>query len=284
MKDFKNFFDMPHNIRLYVIHTGYVHMDGNIHINKKSPVFKNKPADSRYNPSYCFLLTHPKMGHILIDTGLHPDFCLKETGNFGRLLGKIIKVKTEKGQDVISRISSLGLSVQDIGYIIMTHLHSDHASGLPLFEDCSRCAVYADGDEIRAANSPLCLLRGYVKGHFKNMNIRHFNYSSALYPFEQVSDIFGDGSVFIIRTSGHTPGHVSVLLNMKNGPLLLTGDAAHRQENIAERVPTVGDYRSGLASINKLKQFLNEYPTTRVIYSHDPDQIGSLKLSPDYYE
>lgn len=284
MHDWKHVFSRPGRIRLYIIHTGNVHMDGNIHLNKKSPVFKTKPRDTRYNPVYCFLIAHPDRGLVLIDTGIHPDFCRKPTGNFGWLLGRIIKIKTHRGGDVISQINSIGLSAQDIEHIVMTHLHPDHSSGLPLFEKCSRCTVYTDIDEYKTATSPFGISRGYLKEHLLGMKIQHFNYTLNLKPFSHVSDFFGDQSLLIIRTPGHTRGHVSVLLNMQAGPLLLTADAAHRHENLAEQVPTVGEYRTSLDTIRRLVEYMNEYPEIRAIYSHDPDQINGLKLFPDYYE
>lgn len=284
MNDWKQIFTRPGGIRLYVIHTGNVHMDGNIHFNKKSPDFKTKPRDTRYNPVYCFLIAHPERGFVLIDTGIHPDFCQKATGNFGLLLGRLIKIRTEKGRDVISQINSIGLSAHDIKHIVMTHLHPDHSSGLPLFNKCAQCIVYTDIDEFRAASSLFGMFQGYLKEYHKGMKIQHFDYALKLKPFDLVSDFFGDESVFIIKTPGHTRGHVSVLLNMKDGPVLLTSDAAHRHDNLAEQIPTVGEYHPSLATLRRLVEYMDVYPATRVIYSHDPDQINRLKLFPEYYE
>lgn len=284
MNDWKQVFERPCGIKLYVIHTGNVHMDGNIHFNKKSPVFKTKPKDTRYNPVYCFLIDHPEKGLALIDTGIHPDFCRQATGNFGRLLGKLIKIKTETGLDVISRINSIGLSAHDIKYIVMTHLHPDHSSGLPLFKKCTQCTVYTDIDEFNSARSLFGVLQGYLKEHHRGMKIKHFDYALKLKPFDQVADFFRDGSVLIIKTPGHTAGHVSVLLNMKEAPVFLTGDAAHRHENLVEEIPTVGKYHPSLTTLRRIGEYMQQFPTTMVIYSHDPDQTSRLKLFPEYYE
>lgn len=284
MTDWEQIFMEPHNMRLYIVHTGNVHMKGDIHINKKSPAFKTRTVDTRYNPVYCFLIHHPTRGYILVDTGIHPDFCRHPTGNFGKLVGSLIKVKTEPRQDVISQIRSIGVSPQDITSIIMTHLHPDHTSSLPLFRNQTRCTVYVDTEEFKAATSLLGIFQGYLKEHFQTTSIKHYVYNSVLPPFSFVSDIFGDKSVFIIKTPGHTRGHASVLLNLKDGPVLLTADTAHRQMNLAELIPTVGDYMPSLDSVKQLSHFINDHPSTRVIYSHDPDQIKDIKLFPQYYE
>lgn len=284
MNHWDEIFEAPHDLRLYVMHTGNVHMKGNIHINKDCPEYKKEPEDLRFNPSLCFLVVHPEKGIILMDTGIHPVFCSKPRGNFGLLVGSIIKIKTQKGMDVLSRIRSLGLGAGDIGHILMTHLHSDHTSGLPLFRGNRKCIVYADRDECNAANAPLSKLKGYIKKHYRGIEMMDFKYSMEVKPFQAVCDLFKDRSILVIKTPGHTKGHVSILLNMKGGPVLITGDAAHRQRNLMERIPTVGDYISSKKSIDELYRFAESNQAVRTIFSHDPDQLGTLKMIPEFYE
>ena len=86
-----------------------------------------------------------------------------------------------------------------------------------------------------------------------------------------------------MKTPGHTPGHVSILLNMVEGPLLLTFDAAHRESNIEELIPPKGDYAPALESVKAIRSFIESYTGTRIIFGHDPDQLSGLKLLPNYY-
>jgi len=283
MKDFATVFQRPKGMRLYIIHTGNVHMNGNIHFNKKSPLFPTKPIDTRFNPVYCYLIEHPKHGFCLIDTGIHSDFVTNKIGNFGPLVGKIIQVKTQKGMDVLSQIASIGLGVKDIRHIVMTHLHPDHSSGLPLLKD-SGCMIYTDYKELKTASSPLGMMNGYLKKHWQGFQIEFFKYNLTIPSFDKVADLFGDESIFVISTYGHTEGNVSILLNMEGGPVLLTGDAAHRRDNLMSRIPTKGDYSTGLISINQLADFVEANPLINVLYSHDPQQFNELKLFPEYYE
>jgi glyoxylase-like metal-dependent hydrolase (beta-lactamase superfamily II) len=88
----------------------------------------------------------------------------------------------------------------------------------------------------------------------------------------------------VVGTPGHTPGHVSIVLNMGQGPFLLTCDAVHRAANIEEMIPPKGEYDRALKSLKSIQSFLTEFPSARVIYSHDPDQISRLKTLPEYYE
>jgi len=284
MKDWNGYLRTPKKIKLYVIHTGYVHMSGNIHFNPKSPRFKDMAKDNRFNPVFSYLVEHPQKGFLLLDTGLHPSFTQKSIGNFGWLLGRIVKVRSEVGQDVVTQLEKLQIRPGEIRSIILSHFHLDHSSGLPLFSGNKGLAVYADEGEIRAVNAPFSLFQGYIKNHLNGFTPQAIRFTNAVAPFDRVCDILGDGSVFVIGTPGHTPGHISIILNMAGGPFLLTFDAAHRRANIDEGIPPKGDYALALKSISNIKSFIDAFPKTRTIFGHDPDQISNLKILPTYYE
>lgn len=283
MKTWKEYFKHPTPMKLYVLHTGNVHMAGNIHFNKKSPLFKSKPVDTRFNPVLAFLVKHPTQGYVLLDTGVHSSFATHPSGNFGWLLASMVKIKALPGMDAKSQCAALGVSPGDITHVLLSHLHLDHPSGLPGFKTGNPPVVHADGEEFKIANSPFGLFQGYIRRHLEGFSITPLAYSGPVAPFDQVCDLFNDGSILAVKTPGHTPGHVSVVLNMQKGPVLLTFDAAHRRANIEEGIPTKGVYEQGLESVKRLHTFVKEFPSMTVIFGHDPDQIGSLKLSPDYY-
>jgi glyoxylase-like metal-dependent hydrolase (beta-lactamase superfamily II) len=95
-------------------------------------------------------------------------------------------------------------------------------------------------------------------------------------------DVFGDGTVVVLRTPGHTPGHQSLLVRLKEkGPVILTGDAAHFHENFDNgRVPSFNyDRAQTLASLDRLKQIERNLHAT-VIVQHDPNDIAKLPPFP----
>lgn len=280
MSEWARYFDDPADVKLYVMQTGSVHMSGNIHFNKKSPEFKSMPKDTRFNPVLAFLLEHPDKGLALLDTGLSASFCDNACGNFGPLLGRVVKTRAEKGKDAVSQLSQLGFSPADVGFVILSHLHLDHTAGLPDFKGAE---VYADAAELKAAASPLAMLEGCIKAHREGINTRPFAYGSAVRPFDRVCDFFGDGSLFVVGAEGHTKGNVAVIVNAKRGPILLTFDAAHREANLETMIPPKGDYERARRSLGNIKAFLGDYPQTRVIFGHDPDQLGGLQLLPSFY-
>jgi N-acyl homoserine lactone hydrolase len=95
-------------------------------------------------------------------------------------------------------------------------------------------------------------------------------------------DVFGDGTVVILRTPGHTPGHQALLVRLKEkGAVLLSGDAAHFHENYASNgVPGFNyDRAETIASLERLKQIEKNLKAT-VIIQHDPRDIGKLPTFP----
>lgn len=209
MTDIRELLAHPHALKLYVMRTGSVHMSGNIHFNKKNPRFKSMPKDDRFNPVLAFLLEHPEKGRVLMDTGLDASFCDNDFGNFGPLLGRVVKTKAEKGSDVVSQLATIDVTPSQIPYVLMSHLHLDHASSLPRFDQGSE--VYVDAEELAAARSPLGTTGGYIKRLLDGLTISTFKYSGGFGPFAQACDFFGDGSLYVLRAAGHTKDRKSVV-------------------------------------------------------------------------
>jgi N-acyl homoserine lactone hydrolase len=267
-------------VKLYAMETGKVHMAGNIHFCNKDPRFKSFPKDTRFNPVFSYLVDHPSEGLMLLDTGLHGSFAHKKTGNFGRLLGSMVKTKAQPNQSAADQIKALGANKNDLRHVFLSHLHLDHPSGLPAFSDCSKVKVHVDPVELKEAQGAMALFKGYIKDHLKGFDIRSIKYDSDIAPFEKAWDVFGDGSVWIVSTPGHTPGHASAIVNSLNGPFFLTFDAAHRKANLDHGIPPKGDLNQGKATIDNINAFLKANPNVKPLYGHDPDQVDLLKLAP----
>jgi glyoxylase-like metal-dependent hydrolase (beta-lactamase superfamily II) len=99
-------------------------------------------------------------------------------------------------------------------------------------------------------------------------------------------DVFGDGSVTIFSTPGHTPGHQVLLVKLpKFGAVLLTGDAVHFQENWDKRhVPSNNvDRDKTLASYQRIADLVAQHKA-RLWFNHDKEQSDRLKKAPEFYE
>jgi glyoxylase-like metal-dependent hydrolase (beta-lactamase superfamily II) len=117
---------------------------------------------------------------------------------------------------------SLGLVQAD--EIYLTHFHADHTGQLDPFKNATLLIGKADWDQI---TSPTPMQGANVAG-FKSWT----GESRKVEPLTGDKDVFGDGSVVVLRMPGHTPGHSSLLVRLKDmGPVLLTGDLVHFREN-----------------------------------------------------
>ena len=95
-------------------------------------------------------------------------------------------------------------------------------------------------------------------------------------------DVFGDGTVVMLNTPGHTPGHHSLLVKLKEkGHVLLPGDLAHFHENYdSDGVPTFNtDRAETLASLDRFKQIATNLKAT-VIIQHDARDVSKLPAFP----
>lgn len=161
-------------------------------------------------PVYCFLVRHLK-GNVLIDTGFSADF--KKT--WGRRL-KYYKPILE--MDIVKHLKEKNIKID---FIINTHLHIDHCENNPYFENAE---IIVQKKEFEAACNPKPYqILAYPDKIGKNLNYRIINGDL---------DLFGDGTVKIIPTPGHTEGHQSVLLNIDGKKIFIAGDACYTSENL----------------------------------------------------
>ena len=100
------------------------------------------------------------------------------------------------------------------------------------------------------------------------------------------TDVFGDGSVTLVSTPGHTPGSQSLLIHLKNsGFIILSGDVVHLEENFEKNiVPSLNTNKEqSIASMGRVKQMIATYKATLFI-NHDKKQTATLKLLPAFYD
>jgi glyoxylase-like metal-dependent hydrolase (beta-lactamase superfamily II) len=100
------------------------------------------------------------------------------------------------------------------------------------------------------------------------------------------TDVYGDGSVSLVFTPGHTPGHQSLLVHLKNsGFIILSGDVVHLEENFEKNiVPSLNTNKAdSIASMEKIRQMIAMYKATLFI-NHDKKQTDKLKLLPEFYD
>ena len=98
--------------------------------------------------------------------------------------------------------------------------------------------------------------------------------------------VFGDGSVTLVSTPGHTPGGQSLLVHLKNsGFIILSGDVVHLEENFEKNtVPSLNtDKGASIASMDRIRRLLATY-NAKLFINHDKAQSDTLKLTPAFYD
>ncbi len=234
-------------------------------------------------PCPAFLIRHPSAGAILVDTGLHPSIASDPRENFGRSGARFGKPALAPGADVPAQLRARGLEPSEIPVVVMTHLHLDHSSAISEFPNSTFVVSEVEWEAATGGSSPL--LNGYRRNHFDyafDYRTVDFNrggidsYSS----FARCFDIFGDGSLRLAYTPGHSAGHCSVIARLKERDFVIGGDATYtvgQLEGDAPPAPRPFDAHNYRRSLQELKLFRREYPKAIVTPGHDPsfyEQLG----------
>jgi len=232
-------------------------------------------------PLLAYVVRHPSAGTLLIDTGLHPDALQSVRRDYGALMSSVIfRGLRPSDQSFDVQLRALGVEPGEVERVVMTHLHVDHTSGMRLLP---RAEFLCGPGEHAAATARGAAAKGFRAAHLPDASrFRAVDFAGEgeqYGPFAQTVDLLGDGSVRLISTPGHTPGHMSVLLRAEAGrEVLVVGDAAYTVRSIREQLlPLIVDdterYRRSLAD---LRAFADQHPDAVLVPTHDPDAYTAL--------
>jgi glyoxylase-like metal-dependent hydrolase (beta-lactamase superfamily II) len=230
-------------------------------------------------PVPVFLVEHPTAGRILVDTGFHASVQDTARSSLGRRQSWVLPAREAPGESAPEHLRARGIDPAQIATILMTHLHNDHASGSIQFPHAT---FVVDATEWAAARQG-----GFAEGYRREHYDQPFDWRTVSYDaapphatFERTLDLFGDGSVRLLSTAGHTRGHQSVLLKLADRELLLTADAAYTRRAIADDILPIfifggeGNYRRSLAAIRAYEE---QHPEAIVICGHDAERWPQLQ-------
>ncbi len=258
-------------VKLTAFVTGWVEAGPEILIDASDP---KTPADLKRNiwvPSISYLVEHPSQGHALLDTGLRSGRC-----DYGTEPLYWVPCRNSPGSDAVSQLRARGLGVKDIAWIVTSHFHGDHVSGLENLLRLGSPKIATTMEEITDVQSFWRPIWGYESEMLgADMNVVTVNGRFQTMPLVgHAADFFGDGSLWLIPTPGHTRGHVSMLINTRPRATLLTFDAAHLAADFELSIApgAVVDKTAARASIAKLHALASAIPNVQVIYGHEPAQ------------
>lgn len=236
-------------------------------------------ADSQWThplPIYAWAIEHPE-GVIVVDTG--ETARASESGYYPRWhpyyrLG--MRAQVRQGEQVGPRLEGLGLSPSKVRWVVLTHLHTDHAGGLHHFPDSE---IVASRRELDAASGLLGRLRGYLPHRFpawfrpRTIDLPR----ERVGPFPESLPLTEAGDVLLVATPGHSAGHLSVMVLENEITVFLAGDTSYTQElmlrGAVDGVAT--DVAAARMSIERIRAYAEQTPTV-YLPSHDPDSARRL--------
>ena len=227
-------------------------------------------------PVPAFLIRHPSAGAILVDTGLHPSIASGGKENFGGLGDRIGKPTLKAGEDAPAQLRERGLDPGEIPIVVMTHMHIDHTSAISEFPNST--FVVSETEWEAAAVGPRPLLNGYRRPHFDYaFDYRTVDFDRAgndsYASFGRTFDLFGDGSVRLAFTPGHSAGHMSVVARLKQRDFVIGGDATYMAAQLDGDLappPRPFDAHNFRRSLQELRLFRRQYPDATITPGHDP--------------
>jgi glyoxylase-like metal-dependent hydrolase (beta-lactamase superfamily II) len=235
-------------------------------------------------PINCYVIEHER-GLVLFDTGQDrasvTDVDYFPAGIAGVLYDRLARFDIAPEQTLPAGLRAIGYDIANVDTAIISHLHQDHIGGLPWL---GHATVVVAEEEWRSLNQPMPALRGLLRSHidldgltWKQARLEPLP-DSTLAPFWRGHDIFGDGSLVLLPTPGHTPGSISLLVRRPGRPpLLMVGDLTYDAELLADgHLPGVGvrrRLRQTTAAVNALRQRL---PELVILAAHDPRAADRL--------
>jgi len=220
-------------------------------------------------PTPCYLIRHGEEW-LLWDTGNSDQLALLPSG-MTKLGGRFTVKHT-----LASQLAELDLTPDGIRFVAISHLHQDHTGNLGLFPKATFLIATSELDWARGKPTPF----GVDATAIAPLARAHVEAS------DDDRDVFGDGSVRILKAPGHTPGSRMLLVRLaKSGPVLISGDLFHTRQNYAQTlVPAVNLSRADtLASAQRFNRLVANMHA-RVMIQHAPEDFASMPAFPKFLD
>jgi glyoxylase-like metal-dependent hydrolase (beta-lactamase superfamily II) len=227
-------------------------------------------------PIYAWLIEHPE-GIVVVDTGetaraSQPGYFPSWHPYFRGGLREWVTPDEEIGPQLERR----GVSPSEVRWLVMTHLHTDHAGGLGHFRQSE---VFVSRREMEDASGLTGRMRGYLNNRFPDwFEPRPVDFQAE--PFATFSEsvcLTSAGDIRLVPTPGHTPGHLSVIVEDEEDTVFLAGDASYTEELMLRGVVdgVAPDEEAARETLVRTRRLADE---RELVYlpSHDPGSGGRL--------
>lgn len=223
-------------------------------------------GETRTLTASCYVIRHGA-DYMLWDAGL-PAALIGKAPDPSQAMAPALTV------DIPTQLARIGIKPEQIGIVGISHNHFDHMGQATSFPKAKLMIGAGDWESLHADPLPFAVMSALVQPWLDG--------KAKVDPVSGDRDVFGDGQVMMLAMPGHTEGETALLVNLpQTGPVLLSGDVVHFEEQIANRgVPPFNVNRAeSLASMERMTQ-IAEKLDAKLIVQHDASHIGRLPAFP----
>ena len=218
-------------------------------------------------PVSSYLIVHAK-GKLVFDTGISCDALADPAARLGKRVASLFAIRSRAGEDAVSQLATLGIRPDEIRYVVNSHFHFDHCGCNASFPRAEFLVQRAELATARAEGS--------------RYNAKDWDHPLAYREVDGEHDVFGDGSVVLLPTPGHTAGHQSLWIRAGAGAqFVLTADACYTQEHLDRTIlpSNTHDAAQMTHSLTVLRG-LRDRQGVELLYGHDAAQWDALPHAP----
>ena len=247
----------------------------------KTKYIKMNQGEEPYEiPVPWFLIKHPQ-GNVVIDGGNAIEAAIDKRGHWGAVVDAYDPIM-QVSENCVDQLKLVDVAPQSVRFVVQSHLHLDHTGAIGRFPKAMHIVQRAEYDY---AFKPHWFSAGaYIRADFDRPGL---NWKFLGGAYTDNYDLFGDGTVRMIFTPGHSPGHQSFLVTLpKTGPVLLTIDAAYTMDHWENKalpglVVSSADAADSVAKLRKLAADTG----AMVVTGHDPITWETFRKAPqDFYD
>jgi N-acyl homoserine lactone hydrolase len=228
---------------------------------------------SAWLPIFAYAIEH-RDGVVLVDAGA--SAAVKSLPRWHPYFRNAVRFDIEPEQEAGPQLQAIGIGSGDVRRVVLTHLHIDHDGGLKAFP---RSEILVSPSELARASGIAGRLRGYLPQRWpKSFDPQPLALDGGPYgPFSRSKRLTADGAIFAVATPGHTPDHLSVIVEVGDKAVFIAGDASYSEATmLAGAIDGVSeDERRAAVTLAAIRAFASARPTI-YLPAHDPDAARRL--------
>lgn len=236
-------------------------------------------ADRAWSPRLpitCWAIEHPE-GLVVVDTGESSH--ANDPGyqpRWNPFMQFCERRWVAPEEEVGPQLQALGLQPSDVRWLVMTHMHGDHAGGIGHFANSEVLMSEAEAKMAFARTGPV---NGYLNSHYPAwLNPTKVTFDDGPWEsFDRSTALTGDGTIRLVPTPGHTTGHLSVAIEAEDAIVLIAGDASYSEHALLEGIVdgVAQDEKAHRDSTHRLRELCRRRPVITQ-FAHDPDSSRRL--------